>query len=171
MTLPGKLLVAAPMLEDPNFYRTVVLIVEHNEDGAVGIVLNRATEDPAAKYLPGWEEHLVPPGLVHSGGPVQPEVAIGLGRSTDPAALAGLVLVDPSEPPDVAAPKIRVYAGYSGWSGGQLEEELAAGTWFVLEAAPDDAFAHPDRLWSQVLRRQPGLLGAIGLYPDDARLN
>lgn len=159
------------MLVDPNFARTVILVVEYNDDGAVGLVLNRVTGEPAAQYLPDWESHLVPPGLVHFGGPVQPEVAIGLGRSTDPAEMAGLALVDPTDAPDEAAPKIRVFAGYSGWSSGQLEAELATGAWFVLEAAPDDAFGDPEGLWRRVLRRQPGLLGAIGLYPDDPLLN
>ncbi len=171
MTLSGKLLVAAPILDDPNFARAVVLIVEHNHDGAVGLVLNRASDEPASRYLPEWESHLVPPGLVHYGGPVQPEVAIGLGRSNDPAELAGLTLVDPTDPPDEAAPKIRVFAGYSGWSSGQLEEEQSTGAWYVVPAAPDDAFAAPERLWQQVLRRQPGFLGALSHYPDDTRLN
>lgn len=171
VTLPGKLLVAAPRLADPNFYRTVVLILEHNEDGAVGLILNRATTEPAAKYLPEWETRLVPPGLVHTGGPVQPEVAVGLGRSNDPTAVAGLVFIDPSDPPDDSAPKVRIYSGYSGWSSGQLEGELAEGAWIVVDAAPDDAFAHPEGLWRQVLRRQPGLLGAMGLQPEDPRLN
>lgn len=171
VTLTGKLLVATPALDDPNFARTVILLVEHNEEGAVGLILNRVTDEPAGRYLPLWESHLVPPGLVHVGGPVQPEVAIGLGRSSDPDDLAGLTLVDPSDPPDDSSPRIRVYAGYAGWSPGQLESELTTDSWYVLEAAPDDAFGEPDGLWRRVLRRQPGLLGATALFPDDAGLN
>ncbi|HEX6946069.1 MAG TPA: YqgE/AlgH family protein [Acidimicrobiia bacterium] len=173
VTLSGKLLVAGPQLLDPNFWRTVVLLLEHNDDGAVGLVLNRVIDEPAAVYLPAWEDHLVPPGLVHYGGPVEPEVAIGLGRSATAshAGVPGLAMVDLTVAPDEDTPKVRVYSGYSGWSRGQLEEELESGAWFVVDAAPDDVFAEADSLWRNVLRRQPGSLSMVGLFPEDPSLN
>lgn len=173
MTLAGKLLVAGPQLVDPNFWRSVVLLLEHGDQGALGIVLNRVTEERVVDYLPAWEEHLIPPGLVHYGGPVEPEVAIGLGRmaSGSHAGVAGLALVDLTADPDADTPNVRVYSGYSGWSPGQLEDELQSGAWFVLDAAPDDVFADPEGLWRNVLRRQPGNLAMVGLFPEDPSLN
>lgn len=167
------LLVASPQLLDPNFWRSVVLVVEHGDEGAMGLVLNRASEEQAVDYLPAWKDHLVPPGLVHYGGPVEPEVAIGLGRGGGEAyaGVTGLTLVDLTADPGTDTPNVKVYSGYSGWSPGQLEAELETGSWFVVPAAPDDAFAQPDGLWRSVLRRQEGWLAMIGLFPDDPALN
>lgn len=173
MSLAGKLLVAAPHLVDPNFWRTVVLLIEHGEDGALGLVLNRATDIPVTDYLPSWEDHLVPPGVVHYGGPVEPEVAIALGRDarSSHAGIPGLTLVDLTEDPDDETPRVRVFSGYAGWSPGQLEAELSEGAWFMVDAAPDDVFADPEGLWRAVLRRQKGPLAMIGLLPEDPSLN
>jgi putative transcriptional regulator len=172
-SLTGKLLVATPRLVDPNFYRTVILVVQHDEQGTLGLVLNRVTMEEAEGYLPTWVDHLSTPGLVHYGGPVEPEVAIGLGLTSQGmyAGVSGLALVDLSQVPEPDAPKIKVYSGYSGWSAGQLEEELAVGSWYVVPAAPDDPFAEPDTLWRKVLRRQSGLLSVISTYPEDPELN
>jgi putative transcriptional regulator len=172
-TLSGRLLVATPHLIDPNFHRSVVLILEHGNDGALGLILNRPTTERAETYLPSWHEHLVPPGIVHFGGPVDPEVAIGLGRAGDDAqvGVSGFALVDLTADPEPDSPHVKVYAGYSGWTAGQLEDELQSGSWFVLDAAPDDPFGDPDGLWTRVLRRQGGTLSMIGLFPDDPRMN
>lgn len=167
------LLVAAPHLADPNFWRSVVLVVEHGDEGALGLVLNRVTDEEAVQYLPAWEDHLVAPGMVHYGGPVDPEVAVGLGRAGTGAyaGVVGLTLVDLTVDPGADDPKVKVYSGYSGWTSGQLEEELETGAWFVVAAAPDDVFAEPDDLWRRVLRRQSGTLQLMSLYPPDPRLN
>lgn len=173
-SLTGKLLVATPHLLDPNFYRAVVLIFLHDDvDGALGLVLNRVSTEPAADHLPAWSEHIIEPGLVHYGGPVEPEVALGLGWDTDGEGLGviGLDLVDISQPPGPESPKIQVYSGYSGWEVGQLEGEIGEGSWFVLDAAPDDPFADPDTLWQRVLRRQPGVLAVLSTFPHDPELN
>lgn len=164
---------ATPHLIDPNFHRSVVLILEHNEDGALGLILNRATTEMAETYLPAWDGFLVPPGVVHFGGPVDPEVAIGLGRAVDgtQVATSGFALVDLTADPDPESPHVKVYAGYSGWTAGQLEAELQGGSWFVVDAAPDDPFGEPEGLWAKVLRRQGGALSMIGLFPDDPRMN
>ena len=170
-SLAGKLLVASPHLIDPNFYRTVVLLLLHdNEDGALGLVINRETSEPAIDYLPEWIDHIVPPGLVHYGGPVEPDVAIGLGHGQG-RGTPGVSMVDLSEPPNPESPKVRVFSGYAGWSPGQLEEELTTGSWFVVDGAPDDPFAYPTTLWQQVLRRQEGLLALWSTFPDDPELN
>jgi putative transcriptional regulator len=169
----GSLLVATPRLADPNFYRAVVLLIQHDEEGTVGLVLNRVTAEEAEDHLPEWESRIAPPGLVHYGGPVEPEIAIGLGMSETgmSTGVAGLSLVDLSEEPSEDGPLIKVYSGYSGWGAGQLEEELETGSWFVVPAAPDDPFDDPDAQWRKVLRRQPGVLAVVSTYPEDPSLN
>ncbi len=181
MTVQGKLLVASPSLVDPNFYRTVVFVCEDNDEGSLGLVLNRPTDVAVGEYLPDWVSRLVDPEVVFVGGPVQPETAVGLGRHGPPEAIDGWSpvgedtgLVDLSAPPgDVAGVEdLRVFSGYAGWSAGQLDMEIAVGDWFVVEAAPDDPFSNaPDGLWRRVLRRQRNELAFFADYPPDPRLN
>jgi putative transcriptional regulator len=181
-TLTGRLLVAAPHLLDPNFVRTVVLICRHDEDGALGLVLNRPSDVAVGDHLPGWTEPLAEPTVVFVGGPVQPEMAVGLGRrrpGTIPpgwSAVAGdLGLMDLAEPPGGAAgdlEALRVFAGYAGWSGGQLDFEASSEDWFVVDAAPADAFTQTAAsMWRDVLRRQPGELAFYADFPLDPSLN
>jgi putative transcriptional regulator len=187
--LAGRLLVATPMLADPNFRRTVVLIVEHEtEQGTLGVVLNRPTEVPVGQVLEPWTELATDPCVVFSGGPVAPNSALALAHvpgTDEPVgwhplegsvpAMARLGLVDLDAPPGLLAPAItslRVYAGYAGWSAGQLKSEIDEGAWYVLTAEPGDAFCpDPARLWPAVLRRQGGELAYLATYPDDPGLN
>jgi len=178
----GRLLVAEPMLGDPNFDRTVVLVVEHSSEGALGIVLNRPTDVPVADALPPWAPIATEPAALHLGGPVEPGSGWCLGRARDPEGLDGFVpvlgdlgLVDLDLDPDDASERfcaIRLYAGYSGWGPGQLERELAEDTWFVVDAEPDDPFL-PDgaALWQRILARQGGPLARLALFPSDPSLN
>ena len=176
------------MLGDPNFKRAVVLIVEHEEvQGTLGVVLNRPTEIGVGQVLEQWTELATEPSVVFRGGPVSPSSALALAmipgkdepigwRALDGApALARLGLLDLDTPPRLLAPAItslRVYAGYAGWSPGQLEAEIDEGAWYVLSAQPGDVFApDPGRLWRQVLRRQEGDLAFLATYPDDPTLN
>ena len=182
-SLVGHLLVATPSLRDPNFERTVVLLVAHEDGGALGVVLNRATEVPVGEVLGGWGGVASEPGVVFEGGPVQPEAAICLARvkSTTPemrgfSRVEGtLGSVDLSSDPDVMRDElveVRVFAGYAGWSPGQLEQEIAAGSWLTFKALPSDAFTdRPDDLWSMVLRRQGGMYAAVAMYPADPTMN
>lgn len=169
----GSLLVATPALLDPNFYRTVVLLLQHEEDGCVGVVLNRPTSEPVVDHLPEWE-HLVPePKTVSYGGPVDPEVAIGVSLMSEglPTGVPGLSLVDLSSVPDNLHQPVRIYSGYAGWGSDQLESEIAIGSWYVVQASPDDPFDTDDGQWRRVLRRQPGFLSVVSTFPDDATLN
>jgi putative transcriptional regulator len=182
-SLTGSLLVATPSLRDPNFERTVVLIVAHEDGGALGVVLNRPTEVPVGDVLGGWSALAGEPAVVFEGGPVQPEAAICLARSRPGAEpgngfnrVAGVIgTVDLSGDPDglrAGVDDVRVFAGYAGWSPGQLEGEISSGSWFVFDALPADAFAaRPDDLWAMVLRRQSGLLAAVAHYPSDPTAN
>ena len=183
-SMTGQLLVATPTLKDPNFDRTVVLLVAHETGGALGVVLNRATEVPVAEVLGKWGNLAGDPAVLFEGGPVAPESAICLARTRPEVkkrvsgfhpVSGSLGTLDLSADPDrmredVAG--IRVFAGYSGWSAGQLEEEIAAGSWFVFDALPGDPFVErPDDLWAMVLRRQGDILAAVAHFPPDPTLN
>ncbi len=171
MSLSGRLLVASPLLADLNFRRTVVLVLTHDETGAVGVILNRATTSPVADHLPAWHGNAVSPPVVFIGGPVEPSVAICLERSdegSDP--IPGVGLIDLSGEP--GGERVRVFSGYSGWDHDQLEQELEEGAWIVAEPTPDDAFAEgTEALWEKVLRRQGGTAALLASFPEDPRLN
>ncbi|MCU1603216.1 MAG: hypothetical protein JWO22_3925 [Frankiales bacterium] len=182
MTWEGRLLVATPSLDDPSFSRTVVQLVQHSaEDGALGVVLNRPTETPLGEVLPGWALLAPDPVVVFLGGPVQESAAICLARLSSPQASPSVVPV-PGAPwlgtvdldVDAADPvqEVRVFAGYSGWSAGQLEAEVEEGAWWVLDALPSDPFSpDPSTLWRAVLRRQGPPLALAATYPPDVALN
>ncbi len=182
-SLVGHLLVATPMLRDPNFDRTVVLLVAHENGGALGVVLNRATEVPVHEVLGGWGGVATEPSVVFEGGPVQPEAAICLARVRNGTTeLHGfsrvqgtLGTIDLTRDPDNMRDQlldVRVFAGYAGWAPGQLEEEIASGSWLTFASLPGDAFTQrPDDLWATVLRRQGGMHAAIAFYPSDPTLN
>ncbi|MFI5955233.1 YqgE/AlgH family protein [Cryptosporangium sp. NPDC051539] len=180
--LTGRLLVASPSLKDPNFERSVVLLIAHEPSGALGVVLNRATEVQVEDVLDGWHDFAAQPSVVFEGGPVQPEAAICLARvrpGTSPdgfSRVEGVVgTVDLSASPEGfngSLDRLRVFAGYAGWDADQLETEIEQGAWLVLDALPGDAFVpQPDDLWSMVLRRQGGMLAALAFYPADPQLN
>lgn len=178
----GRLLVAEPMLGDPNFDRSVVLMVEHTSDGAMGLVLNRPTDLPVSDALPAWEGLVTAPAVLHVGGPVEERSGWCLARLAPGVAQSGFLPVlgdvglldleiDPSDlASDLAA--ARLYAGYSGWGPGQLEHELAQDAWIVVEAMADDPFLpHVDELWHRILTRQGGHLARLSLFPRDPSLN
>lgn len=181
----GRLLVATPSLLDPNFVHTVVLMLEHSPDGAVGVVLNRPSEIPLAEALPSWGGVPSDPSVVFAGGPVQMDGVIGLarigavGEDAPPVGVTplwrGLGTVDLDVPPGDVFPRVdrfRLYAGYSGWGARQLESELAANSWFVVDRAPTDAWTvEPELLWAQVLRRQPGKIAQFANCPLDPATN
>lgn len=177
----GRLLVAAPGLVDPNFARTVVLVLDHGDEGAFGVVLNRSTDVEVTDVLAGWAERATDPAVVFVGGPVQNEVAIGLarvGQGEDEGVTrldCGLALVDLGRSPEdleVPVERLRLFSGYSGWGPDQLEEEFAAGGWIVVDATDDDAFCpEPGDLWGDVLRRQGGQLAFLATFPPDPSMN
>jgi putative transcriptional regulator len=183
----GRLLVASPALGDPNFERTVVLMLEHTGDGAVGLVLNRPSALELSGALPEWDGYAASPAVVFVGGPVSQGSVIALARArgdtegsetdawTPIARLDGLGVIDLGKDPyehGVAVEEVRVFTGYAGWGGGQLESELREGAWFVVDAVTDDALAtDPESLWPAVLRRQGGALARLALYPPDPSVN
>jgi putative transcriptional regulator len=168
-SLRGRLLVATPLLGDPNFERTVILVLEHTAEGAVGVVLNRPTAVDFIEPLPAWYGLAAYPPVLFVGGPVAAGSAIGLGRSGEgPVATVDLSL----DPAEQGVEEVRVFSGYAGWSEGQLEDELDAGAWWVVPSEPDDAMcAEPDGLWRAVLKRQPDRLALFANFPPDVRRN
>jgi putative transcriptional regulator len=179
-SLRGQLLVAGPSLLDPNFRRTVVLLGEHGEDGAMGLVLNRVSEVTVADAVPPIADLVGDGELVHVGGPVQPQAVVVLADFVEPHRAGALVLDTigflPGDVDDEAdlgeLRSVRVYAGYSGWGPGQLEDELEEQSWVVLPARASDVFTTaPDALWSEVLRRHGGALGVLALLPEDPHVN
>lgn len=184
----GRLLVATPKLADPNFRRSVVLIVEHEaEEGTLGVVLNRPTEVPVDQVLAPWSELVTGPSVVFQGGPVALDSALALAHVpgteeplgwralADSPAVSRVGLIDLDIPPELLASEVaglRVFAGYSGWGVGQLRSEIKDGAWYVLPAESGDAFMEdPTRLWQDVLRRQGGDLAFVATFPDDPSLN
>lgn len=185
--LAGRLLVATPKIGDPNFDRTVILVLAHGEEGAFGVVLNRPSDREAAELVPAWGDRAAPPSLMFLGGPVAPNAVVALGLATDAAAdgvdesegrqwlFGRMVTIDLNRPPDeigAGIVSVRLFAGSAGWSPGQLEGEIATGGWWVVDATDTDAVdPDPERLWVAVLRRQPGELAWFAGYPDDASVN
>ena len=170
------------MLLDENFWRTVVLIVEHGQEWTLGVVLNRQTEADPLGPLPAWADYVARPASLFIGGPVQPEVAVGLARSRDrlahpswTAVMRGVGLLDLSLSPleyGTGIEQVRVFAGYAGWGSGQLTEELEEPSWFVVDGLEDDVFTgRPETLWSDVLRRQRHELALYATFPIDPTAN
>lgn len=156
---------------DPNFHRTVVFVIDHSDDGAFGVVLNRPTATPVGAVLAEYASIVGEPEVFFDGGPVGPDNVVGLGP--DPVSVGRLVdlgaLADAeAEPPA----QLRLFAGYAGWAPRQLDVELVEGSWLVLDAVADDLFGRsPALLWETVLRRQGGATSRIALYPEDVSLN
>ena len=178
-SLKGQLLIAGPGLVDPNFRRTVVLVGEHSDEGALGVILNRASETTVDEAVPELAALVDGIEQVHLGGPVQPSAIVVLADFAEPERAGALVLDSvgflPSEvDPDAIGElrRARVFAGYAGWGPGQLDGELEEGSWIVEPALPEDVFTiDPDELWSDVLRRKGGPFGVLALMPPDPSLN
>lgn len=181
-SLTGQLLVASPVLGDPNFAGAVILLIQHGPEGALGVVLNRPTPVDVAEVLPTWEPYATGPGVLFQGGPVGLNNALALaavpGRDEPlgwQRVTAGLGLVDLDAPPEILVGELsamRIFAGYAGWGPGQLEDEIDEDAWFVVDIEPGDAFVEdPDSLWRRVLRRQRSSLALMSAFTEDPSLN
>lgn len=171
----GRLLVAAPSLSDPNFRQTVLLMLEHGDEGALGVVLNRPSELTVSSTIGDWAGAVSKPPVVFVGGPVSQSSIIALASvALDDAdqnwsqVIGRIGTVDLEREPDEIGglDEVRIFAGYAAWAPGQLEAELAEDAWFVLDLDASDPFdADPDELWWRVFARQPGDLRRLRLYP------
>lgn len=183
LVAPGMLLVATPALQDPNFADTVVLILDVNEEGALGVVLNRPSGVLVADVLEPWRDAVAEPDVLFRGGPVGMDGAIAVGRLRDPSeqpvgwreVTARLGIVDLDAPPELvdgSLAGLRVFAGYAGWGAEQLQDEISEGSWYVVSGEEADAFRlDPSGLWRDVMRRQPGMMAWHSTRPVDPDLN
>ena len=179
-SLRGKLLIASPSLLDPNFARAVVLIGEHNEDGALGVVLNRPSDTAVDEAVPDLADLVSDEAPVHVGGPVQPAAVLVLAEFDQPDEASAIVVEDvgflavddDDDRVATALRRARVFAGYAGWGPGQLEAELERDDWIVEDARAADVFAEePETLWSDVLRRKGGQYRLVARMPLDPSVN
>jgi putative transcriptional regulator len=169
----GQLLVAAPSLFD-YFRRSVILVLEHTPDGAMGVVLNRTSETRVSEVVPALADLPDADDLVRLGGPVSPESVVALGdferlEEAGSHVTGSLGTLDPEAAND-SLRRLRVYAGYAGWAPGQLDGELEEEAWIVTEASVDDPFADGD-LWSTALERKGGRYRLLATMPSDPSLN
>ena len=178
-SLRGQLLISSGGLYDPNFRHTVVLIGEHNAEGAFGVVLNRALNFTGEEVVPPLGD-LVPPGApLFQGGPVQPENPVLLAELADPSLVdilvfgsVGFLVGEVSKEIQPSILRARVFVGYSGWGPGQLEAEMAADSWIIEPARTDDVFTDaPDLLWSRVLERKGPEFRRLSRMPYDPSMN
>ncbi len=168
--LTGQLLVATPALADPNFSRTVVLLVDDDDEGSLGVVLNRPTGLEVAELSPALAGVAAAPEVVFAGGPVSPEVTVCLAAARA-EGLCSWTVLDPAAPPQLPGP-VRLYQGYAGWGSGQLAAEIGVGAWWVAPPLPADLVdPRPAQLWRTVLRRQPPPRGWVSTLPTDPTLN
>jgi putative transcriptional regulator len=177
----AKLLVAAPDLEDPNFQRTVVLVAEHSDEGAMGVVLNRRTDTSVGEASPALSRLVDGEELIHVGGPVQPNGVVVLAEFDDPEVAASVVVGDIGfvaagcdlEDVGGVVRRARVFAGHAGWGPGQLDAELEDEGWIIVnEPSPDEIFTEdPDGLWAAVLNRKGGRYTLVARMPEDPSVN
>jgi putative transcriptional regulator len=172
-SLRGQLLIAAPSLFD-YFRRSVVLVIEHTPEGAMGVVLNRTSETPVAEAVPALAELVEEEELVRVGGPVAPQAVVALGDFGDASeagtpVVGGVGTLDP-EAANETLQRLRVYAGYAGWDAGQLDGEIEEGAWIVASADPEDPFRDGD-IWSDALHRKGGGYRLLATMPADPSLN
>lgn len=171
-SLARKLLIASPMMSD-YFHRTVIVVVEHTEEGAFGLVLNRPSETTVGEASPELAELIGDRHLLFVGGPVQPNAVTAIGEHLDPEDASKLIvegvgMVDLDQLPELS--RLRVFVGYAGWAAGQLDGELAQEAWIVEDLHPDDPFADGD-LWSAVLDRKGGEYSLLARMPPDPSVN
>ena len=180
---PGTLLVAGVNTTDGVFDGTVVLILDSDEGGTVGVVLNKLTDIDLVKALPQWAHQVSAPDSLFNGGPVSQQGAVCLASPTQAADEppgwrrlfdnVGLLNLDtPVEIADGAYSDLRIFAGYAGWDAGLLEAELARELWHPVRALPGDPFdPDPDTMWRRVLRRQGGDLGLLSTWTAEPEYN
>jgi putative transcriptional regulator len=178
-SLKGKLLISSGGLYDPNFRHTVVLVGEHNAEGALGVILNRALDVTVEEALPALAE-LVPPGSsLFEGGPVQRTSAVMLAELARPDladilvfGAVGFVTRDVGSEVRPHILRARIFAGYAGWGPGQLEAEMATDTWILEPARIEDVFTdRPELLWARVLERKGPEFRRLSRMPFDPSMN
>jgi putative transcriptional regulator len=179
--LRGRLLVATPLIGVGPFWRSVVYLLDHSEDGSLGVIVNRPLNARVSEVLPSWGDAVSEPTQLFDGGPVGSDAALAVGVVRDglvpsgwhrTSERVGLVDLDGPVPTHGEFASLRVFAGYAGWDAGQLKAEIEEGSWFVVDSLDSDVgAAEPTTLWRDVLRRQPGEMRLLATFPADVDLN
>ncbi|WP_341728442.1 YqgE/AlgH family protein [Brooklawnia sp.] len=179
----GELLVSTSGGSDEFFDQSVVLLLDCDHDGALGVTLNKLATTPLDSVLPEWQTLVAPPRVLFAGGPVSPQGAVCVAKLQDPTeeppgwrpVINDIGLLHLDTPVELASggyTDLRIFAGYSGWAPGQLDEELARGAWFRMPSRDEDIFtADPAGLWRRVLRRHGGTPALLSTWPKDPELN
>ncbi len=182
----GRLLVATPAIESGPFIRSVVFLLDHDGDGALGVIVNRPLDSEVDDVLPDWADLVNAPVCLFDGGPVAMDSALALGVIASPsdaqsappigwrqmAGKVGLVDLEGPVPSHGEFAGLRVFAGYAGWGPGQLEVEIEEGAWIVTDSRDDDLVSpQPETLWREVLRRQENDARFLTTFPDDPSVN
>lgn len=176
VTIAGQFLVATPIIASPPFDHSVVFVLEHDASGAIGVVINQATNLMVEEHLPGIGAIVSDPPTVFLGGPVSTDTALVIGRGRGfnfvrPSAIPGIGVVDIEEEME-GLDSLRVFAGYAGWEPDQLEGELEEGAWWLVFPDVDDLFAADvDNLWERTVERAPGTIPLYSTYPEDPSTN
>lgn len=175
-SLAGSVLVATPLITEPPFWRTVVAVLEHDEEGALGLIVNLPSDLGVDHYLPEAKDALAPPPVIFIGGPVGSDSALGMLEGHEAMGIreshfSGVSIVDPTAQ-DLPEGRMRVFAGFSGWSPGQLETELNEGGWWSALGRSEDFFTpDPGSLWESTVRRIRGRARLYATFPDDPASN
>ncbi len=177
--LKGKLLLALPSVREDPFFRTVILMLAHGPQGALGVVLNRPTDVDLKEIFPELSVEAAEPRVLFAGGPVEPDGIICLARGASPDEQPGFAPVldrwgsiDPRKPPPGGVDNVRVYRGYAQWAPRQLEGELRRSSWLVVDVWPPDLTTdEPDELWENVLDRQGPRYARVKAVPRNPWLN
>lgn len=178
----GRLLVATPAIEHGPFLRSVVYLLDHDADGALGVIVNHPSDADVDDVLPEWADLVAAPVCLFHGGPVEVDSALAVGVLGEevPAVLGwqpmcgrvGLIDLDGPIPDAGELSGLRVFAGYAGWAPGQLEDEIDEGSWLVVDALDTDLVSpRPEDLWHDVMRRQHGDLRYWSTFPADPGAN
>jgi len=174
---PGKILVARRSLEDPNFAETVILLVQYDEEGTLGLIVNRQTKLPVSKLARDLEGAKGRAEPLFMGGPVAIQGVMGLVRSAaklddgkhvagDIYMISSKAAVEKAMASNTDAKSFRLYLGYAGWDAGQLEFEMSLHAWDVLPASPALVFdSHPETLWERLVGREDEQIAQSGAAP------
>lgn len=177
----GRLLISEPFMYDPNFKRTVIMLCEHNKEGSFGLVLNKRTEYMVGDAIPDLDIADAP---LYFGGPVEPNTLHFLhtrpdlfeqcNRVTEHVFWGGdfdrLKFLLSTKQLDKDS--LRFFIGYSGWSAGQLVEEIQKNSWIITDGEINNFFLEDeDKLWRRVLQDMGGKFKAIAHFPEDPSLN
>ncbi|MEA5120743.1 MAG: YqgE/AlgH family protein [Propionibacterium sp.] len=179
----GELLVSTSGGNQEFFDQSVVLLLDCDHDGALGVTLNKLAGTSLEAVLPDWTALVAPPRVLFAGGPVSPQGAVCVAKLQDPTeeppgwrpVIGDIGLLHLDTPVEIASggyTDLRIFAGYSGWAPGQLDEELARGAWFRMPSRDEDIFtADPTSLWRRILRRHGGTPALLSTWPKDPELN